>query len=149
MTRLSTLRRAFSLLLAGGALAINGSPQKPEAFVWALCMSGLTEASFRRSGIHKAHVSVPLAYEVCWQSEDGTFDKVCQEIIAQGSKIWVNTIWASLCGGIGNDDDAAFISGDPEKVYRRYLDKGVSMIQTDRPELLIGYLTKAGRHTLR
>ena len=58
MTRLSTLRRAFSLLLAGGALAINGSPQKPEAFVWALCTSGLTEASFRRSGIHKAHVSV-------------------------------------------------------------------------------------------
>ena len=92
---------------------------------------------------------VPLAYEVCWQTEDGTFDKVCEEIIAQGSKIWVNTIWASLCGGIGNDDDAAFISGDPEKVYRRYLDKGVSMIQTDRPELLIGYLTKAGRHTLR
>ena len=92
---------------------------------------------------------VPLAYEVCWQSEDGTFDKVCQEIIAQGSKIWVNTIWASLCGGIGNDDDAAFISGDPDKVYSRYLDKGVSMIQTDRPELLIGYLTKAGRHTLR
>ena len=112
-------------------------------------MSGLTEASFRRSGIHKAHVSVPLAYEVCWQSEDGTFDKVCEEIIAQGSKIWVNTIWASLCGGIGNDDDAAFISGDPDKVYSRYLDKGVSMIQTDRPELLIGYLTKAGRHTLR
>ena len=97
----------------------------------------------------EAHVSVPLAYEVCWQSEDGTFDKVCQEIIAQGSKIWVNTIWASLCGGIGNDDDAAFISGDPDKVYSRYLDKGVSMIQTDRPELLIGYLTKAGRHTLR
>ena len=92
---------------------------------------------------------VPLAYEVCWQSEDGTFDKVCQEIIAQGSKIWVNTIWASLCGGIGNDDDAAFISGDPDKVYSRYLDKGVSMIQTDRPELLIGYLEKAGRHTLR
>lgn len=92
---------------------------------------------------------VPLAYEVCWQTEDGTFDKVCEEIIAQGSKIWVNTIWASLCGGIGNDDDAAFISGDPEKVYRRYLDKGVSMIQTDRPELLIGYLTKVGRHTLR
>ena len=34
-----------------------GSPQKPEAFVWALCMPGLTEACFRRSGIHKAHVS--------------------------------------------------------------------------------------------
>ena len=91
---------------------------------------------------------VPLAYEVCWQTEDGTFDKVCEEIIAQGSKVWVNTIWASLCGGTGNDDDAAFISGDPEKVYRRYLDKGVSIIQTDRPEFLIGYLKKVGRHNL-
>ncbi|MGM9742240.1 MAG: glycerophosphodiester phosphodiesterase family protein [Candidatus Cryptobacteroides sp.] len=91
---------------------------------------------------------VPIAYEVCWQTEDGTFDKVCEEIIAQGSKVWVNTIWASLCGGTGNDDDAAFISGDPEKVYRRYLDKGVSMIQTDRPEFLIGYLKKVGRHNL-
>ena len=91
---------------------------------------------------------VPLAYEVCWQTEDGTFDKVCEEIIAQGSKVWVNTIWASLCGGTGNDDDAAFISSDPEKVYRRYLDKGVSIIQTDRPEFLIGYLKKVGRHNL-
>ena len=57
MTRLSTLRRAFSLLLAGGALAIYGSPKKPMAFVLALCMPGLTEARFRRSGILKAHVS--------------------------------------------------------------------------------------------
>lgn len=91
---------------------------------------------------------VPLAYEVCWQSEDGSFQDACAKILAQGSKIWVNTIWASLCGGDGNDDDAAYISGDPDSVYKRYLDLGVSMIQTDRPELLIGYLEKQGRHTL-
>lgn len=92
---------------------------------------------------------VPLAYEVCWQSEDGAFQQACARILAQGSKIWVNTIWASLCGGDGNDDDAAYISGDPDSVYKRYLDLGVSMIQTDRPELLIGYLEKQGRHTLK
>lgn len=91
---------------------------------------------------------VPLAYEVCWQSEDGTFERVCKEIIGQGSKVWVNTIWASLCGGNGNDDDAAYLAEDPGEVYKRYLDNGVSMIQTDRPELLIGYLTKMGRHSL-
>ena len=34
------------------------------------------------------------------------------------------------------------------KHNQQYLDKGVSMIQTDRPELLIGWLTKKGRHTL-
>ena len=92
---------------------------------------------------------VPLAYEVCWQSnEDGLFDEVCKKILAQGSKIWVNTIWASLCGGDGNDDDAAYQSTDPDSVYSQYLDKGVSMIQTDRPEFLVKYLTKKGRHTL-
>lgn len=92
---------------------------------------------------------VPLAYEVCWQKEDGSFEDICKKIIAQGSKVWVNTIWASLCGGIGNDDDAAYLAKDPAQVYQRYLDNGVSMIQTDRPELLISFLKKKGRHTLK
>ena len=92
---------------------------------------------------------VPLAYEVSWQTnDDGAFDDACRKILDQGSKIWVNTIWASLCGGDGNDDDAAYVAKDPGDVYQQYLDKGVSMIQTDRPEFLIGWLTKQGRHTL-
>ena len=92
----------------------------------------------------------PLAYEVCWSdNSDGAFDEACRKILDQGSKIWVNTIWASLCGGDGNDDDAAYMAHDPGEVYQQYLDKGVSMIQTDRPELLIGWLTKKGRHTLK
>lgn len=91
----------------------------------------------------------PLAYEVCWGSEgDGVYGKACEDILSQGSKIWVNTIWATLCGGLGHDDDAAFASDDPAKVYDRYLDRGVSMIQTDRPSTLIPYLERKGRHTL-
>lgn len=98
--------------------------------------------SYLESGV------VPLAYEVCWQSNsDGAFDEACRKIVAQGSKIWVNTIWASLCGGNGNDDDAAYLAEDPGEVYQQYLDKGVSMIQTDRPELLIRWLEKKGRHS--
>ncbi len=93
---------------------------------------------------------VPLAYEVCWQSSgDGAFDEACRKIREQGSKIWVNTIWASLCGGDGNDDDAAFQAKDPGDVYQQYMDKGVSLIQTDRPELLIGWLKATGRHNLK
>lgn len=93
--------------------------------------------------------TVPLAYEVCWSEEDGTFEETAQQILAQGSKVWVNTIWASLCGGIGNDDDAAFQAADPAEVYDRYLKAGVSIMQTDRPEMLIKYLKKKGRHTLK
>ncbi len=91
----------------------------------------------------------PLAYEVCWNTGEGqAFDEACRRIKEQGSKIWVNTIWASLCGGDGNDDDAAFITGDLDRIYGQYIDKGVSMIQTDRPQQLIDWLKKKGHHTL-
>lgn len=90
--------------------------------------------------------TVPLAYEICWQTEDGAFQEAAKKIIEQGSKVWVNTIWASLCGGLGNDDDAAYDAEDPATVYDRYLEMGVSMIQTDRPSLLIPYLKSKGRH---
>lgn len=92
---------------------------------------------------------VPIAYEVCWKNNaDGAFDEAASKIIAQGSKLWVNTLWPSLCGGHGNDDDAAYQAEDPGAVYGQYLDKGVSIIQTDRPELLIDWLSKRGRHNL-
>jgi glycerophosphoryl diester phosphodiesterase len=37
---------------------------------------------------------------------------------------------------------------DPGEVYQKYLDFGVSAIQTDRPEMLINWLEKQGRHKL-
>ena len=89
---------------------------------------------------------VPLAYEVCWQQADDDLKECVATIRQTGSKLWVNTIWASLCGGYGNDDDAAFEAEDPADVYGQYMEMGVSMIQTDRPDLIIGYLRSIGRH---
>ena len=89
---------------------------------------------------------VPMAYEVCWQHPGQDIDECVAQIHKTGSKLWVNTIWASLCGGYGNDDDAAYDAADPADVYGQYIEMGVSMIQTDRPDLLIGYLRSIGRH---
>ena len=89
---------------------------------------------------------VPMAYEVCWQYPGEEIDDCIEKILETGSKAWVNTLWPSLCGGYGNDDDAAFGAADPADVYGQYLDMGFSMIQTDRPELLIDYLRSVGRH---
>jgi glycerophosphoryl diester phosphodiesterase len=89
---------------------------------------------------------VPMAFEVCWQYPGEELDDCVAKIIESGSKAWVNTLWSSLCGGYGNDDDAALDAADPADVYGQYLDKGFSMIQTDRPELLIKYLRSIGRH---
>ena len=89
---------------------------------------------------------VPMAYEVCWQYPGEEIDNCVARILETGSKAWVNTLWPSLCGGYGNDDDAAFDAADPADVYGQYLDMGFTMIQTDRPELLINYLRSVGRH---
>ena len=88
--------------------------------------------------------TVPMAFEVCWQKPGEELDNCLAEIRRMGSRIWVNTLWPSLCGGFGNDDDAAL--ADPALVYGRHIQAGASMIQTDRPELLLNYLRSIGRH---
>lgn len=89
---------------------------------------------------------VPMAFEVCW-NRPGEDIEYCVSMIHQmGSKLWINTIWSSLCGGFGCDDDAAFAAEDPADVYEKHIKMGASMIQTDRPELLLEYLRSVGRH---
>ena len=91
---------------------------------------------------------VPMAFEVCWQVPGEEIENCAAEIKKMGSKLWVNTFWPSVCGGLGNDDDAALAAEDPADVYAQSLEMGASMIQTDRPEMLIKYLSSVGRHTL-
>ena len=89
---------------------------------------------------------VPMAFELCWQYPGEEIDECVKQVHQMGSKIWVNTIWASLCGGLGNDDDAALAAKNPADVYGQYIDMGVSMIQIVRPEMLLNYLRSIGRH---
>ncbi len=84
-----------------------------------------------------------MAYELCFNELNDEVEETVSRVLASGSKVWVNTIWASLCGGY--DDDRAYDCGDPASVYNPILDLGVSIIQTDRPEFLIRYLESIGR----
>ena len=86
---------------------------------------------------------VPLAYEICWDSNAPEVKECMDYVVSSGSKLWVNSIWASLCGGL--DDDLAYEQG-ADKVYKPLLDMGASIIQTDRPAFLIHYLRSIGRH---
>ena len=94
-------------------------------------------AEYREKGI------VPLAYEICWDRPAPEVETCMREVVAGGSKLWVNSLWASLCDGL--DDDRAF-EGNPAAVYGKLVDMGATMIQTDRPELLISYLRSRGLH---
>ena len=87
---------------------------------------------------------VPLAYEVCWNEYTPEVEDCMQKVLATGSKLWVNSLWSSLCGGL--EDDLAWDTQDPEAVYGKLLDMGATLIQTDRPEFLISYLSSKKLH---
>ena len=82
------------------------------------------------------------AFELTYR-EDPTYMIQAYHLLRGKSRIWVNCLWDTLCGG--HEDDQALL--DPDAHYG-YLIKtlGVSVIQTDRPEFLIDYLKK---HKLR
>lgn len=93
---------------------------------------------------------VPMAYELCWDAMSPKVMDFVSTILSSGSKLWVNTIWGSLCGYLDDDAamDADIRTGSPAQVYDKVLDLGASIIQTDRPQLLVPYLESIGRHTL-
>ena len=84
-----------------------------------------------------------LAYEVCWDKMTPEVEECMHKVIEDGSKLWVNTLWNSLCGGLS--DDVAWESS-AEEVYGKIIDMGVTMVQTDRPDFLIDYLRKQKLH---
>ena len=86
----------------------------------------------------------PMAFELCFGVLDNNVETAAKKVLEAGSKIWVNTIWGSLCGD--HDDDRAFDSPNPDEVYGPILNLGTSIIQTDRPEFLIQYLKSLGKH---
>ena len=90
-----------------------------------------------------------IAYEMCWDGSLPGEAKVFKKVVNSGKRLWINTLWGKLCGGKENGyyDDRAV--GNEDKIYGKILSYGASMIQTDRPEMLIDYLEKKGRHTLK
>ncbi len=88
--------------------------------------------------------TVPLAYEMCWSHLTPEIEDSFRKIHETGSKLWINTIWGSLCGYL--DDDKALDCGDPASIYDQVIAFGPSFIQTDRPEQLLNYLRSKGLH---
>ena len=86
----------------------------------------------------------PAAYEVVFKEESPKLFTILDKIKASGSKLWINSLWASL--NAGHDDDLAVEEGKPEEAWGWILKQGATVIQTDRPAQLIKYLKKKHRH---
>ncbi len=64
------------------------------------------------------------------------------EFRKNGTRVWVNALWPEH--NAGHHDDRAL--EEPDSAYGWLISKGVNMIQTDRPQLLISYLKERNLH---
>jgi glycerophosphoryl diester phosphodiesterase len=75
------------------------------------------------------------AFEILVEAESSDFFKMKDLIKSKGQKIWINSLWDNMCAN--HSDDRAI---DDIGVYQWYIDHGIDMIQTDRPQLLMDFL---------
>lgn len=82
------------------------------------------------------------AFEIVFSKDTSKVLTRFSEIKKKGSRIWVNSLWASL--NAGHEDNEGVKNKD--NIYGWYIENGVNMIQTDRPQLLINYLRNKKKH---
>lgn len=85
----------------------------------------------------------PKAFEVCFTQIDQALQNVLDRIQKSGSKVWINTLWPSLCAGL--NDDRAVEENQQDSIWGRVIEMGASFIQTDRPKELVNYLRNQGK----
>lgn len=87
----------------------------------------------------KEHISIlnPPAFELVYADTANTLIYEATKLLKGKSRIWYNSLWSTLCGG---HDDFASLK-DPQEGFGFLIDTlGATMIQTDQPAYLLGYL---------
>ena len=81
-------------------------------------------------------------YEINFEKENAKILQYIRKLAKEtGAVLWINTIWPTTCGG--HSDDHAL--RDRESNWGYVADHiGAGIMQTDRPALLLDYLTKRG-----
>lgn len=80
----------------------------------------------------------PVAFEITFKERTQKVDSIIRQIKDGGSKVWINTLWPSLCGGL--NDDRAIFDNQEDETWGEVVRMGASIIQTDRPLELIEFL---------
>ena len=88
-----------------------------------------------------AHMK-PKAFELVFDNDGPEVLKLIKKVRESGARIFINSLWPELCGG--HDDDRAVELKEPDESWGWIVSQGAKLIQTDRPALLLDYLTKKG-----
>lgn len=85
----------------------------------------------------------PPVFEIIYRNDDDPAMEQVREKLRGRSRIWINTLWDSLCAG--HSDDTSFYEG-PDAGYGFLIDTmEAGVLQTDRSALLIEYLQERSR----
>lgn len=85
----------------------------------------------------------PVAFELLYKSDSNPIPPTLPKRMGGKALIWYNALWDTLAGG--HDDDMAL--ENPDRGYGYLIDTlGAHIIQTDRPQYLIGYLRSRKLH---
>jgi len=97
--------------------------------------------SLETSFLIKEHLQAyhPVAMELILSKSDSLLNE-SGYIRKNGTSVWVNTLWGSLCAGY---TDARALK-DPDANWGHLIQKGVNIFQTDNPTELIQYLKEKG-----
>lgn len=86
----------------------------------------------------------PVAFELNFGTDTAALLLNNRFINKNGSKIWYNSLWASLNGG--HEDDLAFEEGNTKDSWDWLIAHGATILQTDHPEAMLQYLKKRSLH---
>jgi glycerophosphoryl diester phosphodiesterase len=86
----------------------------------------------------------PYAFELNFTKDTSAVLKDNKFITQTGSKVWINSLWASL--NAGHDDDTAVEDDNKKDSWDWIIAHGATIIQTDRPQLMLEYLRKKHLH---
>ena len=82
----------------------------------------------------------PFAYTIKFETDNAPIIQYINSIIQSKDRVWVHVITANRSGG--HDDNLAV--ENPNEAWGWLIDRGVNMMQTDRPKLLLHYLKSKG-----
>jgi len=86
----------------------------------------------------------PYAFELIFTKDTSAILYNNRFITKTGAKIWINSLWASLNGG--HDDDTAVEEGNKKDSWDWLINHGATILQTDRPRLMLEYLKSKHLH---
>lgn len=84
---------------------------------------------------------IPIAFEFTVPSDTISTIEMFGQIREAGAGVWVNSLWSHHCAG--HDDRQAALD---LSTYDWFINRQIDMVQTDRPALLIEYLTSKNLH---